>query len=144
MLKEFKLGNQRTHLDHIGIAVKDLEKVISIYELIGFTCKDREVIEDQGVQIALLLGGETRVELLASIKDSSPLNKFISNRGEGLHHIAVMVPNILETLSMCQDKGISVIDKKPRIGAGGSKIAFLHPKSTGGVLLELIEGKPWD
>ncbi len=126
-------------LDHIGIAVKNIDESIFAFKVIGITPGEREIIEDQGVEALMLPIGETRLELLEPFKDDSPISKFIDKKGEGLHHIALKTSDVKQILSKCSENGIKLIDKEPRIGAGGKKIAFLHPKSTNGVLIELTE-----
>lgn len=127
-------------IDHIGIAVKDLEKSLELYEgIFGIKCIGEEVVEEQKVKTAFLPIGDTEIELLASTSDDGPIAKFIEKRGEGVQHIAFKVDNIDKALESLKEKGIKLIDEKPRIGAGGAKIAFLHPKSTDGVLIEISE-----
>lgn len=126
-------------VDHIGIAVKNLEDVIKIWESLGLKVEEIEEVPDQKVRTAIFHAGETRIELLEATAEDSPIAKFIEKRGEGIHHIALGVDNIEEHLEKLKEKGFRLIDEKPRIGAGGAKIAFVHPKSVGGVLLELCE-----
>ncbi|HDD31675.1 MAG TPA: methylmalonyl-CoA epimerase [Thermococcus litoralis] len=126
-------------VDHIGIAVKNLEDVIKIWENLGLKVEEIEEVPDQKVRTAIFHAGETRIELLEATAEDSPIAKFIEKRGEGIHHIALGVDNIEEHLEKLKEKGFRLIDEKPRIGAGGAKIAFVHPKSVGGVLLELCE-----
>ncbi|HHI01082.1 MAG: methylmalonyl-CoA epimerase [Thermococcus sp.] len=126
-------------VDHIGIAVKNLEDAIKIWESLGLKVEEIEEVPDQKVRTAIFHAGETRIELLEATAEDSPIAKFIEKRGEGIHHIALGVDNIEEHLEKLKEKGFRLIDEKPRIGAGGAKIAFVHPKSVGGVLLELCE-----
>ena len=127
-------------VDHIGIAVKNLEEALEFYEnTLGIKCVETEVVEEQKVKVAFLPIGDTEVELLESTEEDGPIAKFIEKRGEGIQHIAYRVDNIEEAIVELQAKGIRLIDEKPRYGAGGAKIAFLHPKSTFGVLIELCE-----
>ena len=126
-------------VDHIGIAVKNLEEAIKIWENLGLKVEEIEEVPDQKVRTAIFHAGETRIELLEATAEDSPIAKFIEKRGEGIHHIALGVDNIEEMLKKLKEKGFRLIDEKPRIGAGGAKIAFIHPKSVGGVLLELCE-----
>jgi methylmalonyl-CoA/ethylmalonyl-CoA epimerase len=126
-------------LDHVGIAVRQIAETLKAYRLLGIEPGQREVVADQGVELQMLPVGITRLELLQPMNDDSPLSKFIQKRGEGLHHIALKVQNIEAVLESCKNNGIRLIDEKPRIGAGGSLIAFIHPASTGGVLIELVE-----
>lgn len=129
-------------IDHIGIAVKDLDEVLKFYEnTLGIKCKGTEVVEEQHVKTAFLPLGDSEIELLESTSDDGPIAKFIEKNGEGIQHLALRVDNIESVLDEMREKGVRLIDEKPRIGAGGAKIAFLHPKSTHGVLLELCERK---
>lgn len=127
-------------IDHIGIAVKDLEKTLEFYQqMLGLECTGREVVEEQKVKVAFLPVGDSEVELLESTDQEGPIAKFIEKKGEGIQHIAFRVDDIEQTLKELKDKGVRLIDEKPRYGAGGAKIAFLHPKSTNGVLIEISE-----
>lgn len=133
---------QTTHIEHIGIAVKDLNKAIRFYEdVMGLHCYNIEEVVDQKVRTAFFMAGETKIELLESTSEDGPVAKFLEKRGEGVHHIAFAVKGIGEALSQAQENGIQTIDKEPRKGAEGLDIAFLHPKSTFGVLTELCENK---
>jgi len=127
-------------IDHIGIAVSNLEEAIKVYESIGLKVAETEEVEDQKVRVAMIPVGESRIELLEATSPDSAIAKFIEKRGEGIHHIAINVENIEEALKKAKEAGIKLIDEKPRIGAGGKKVAFLHPKSLRGVLLEFVEG----
>ncbi len=127
-------------IDHIGIAVKNLEEALAFYEdALGLQATGTEVVEEQKVKIAFLPLGESKLELLESTSPDGPVAKFIEARGEGIQHIAVRVDNIEEMLQEMEEKGVRLIDKPPRYGAGGARIAFLHPKSTSGILLELCQ-----
>lgn len=127
-------------VDHIGIAVKSLDEALNFYEnTLGIKCVETEVVEEQKVKVAFLPIGDTEVELLESTEEDGPIAKFIEKRGEGIQHIAYKVDDIEEAIADLKAKGIRMIDEKPRYGAGGAKIAFLHPKSTFGVLIELCE-----
>jgi methylmalonyl-CoA/ethylmalonyl-CoA epimerase len=133
-----------THIEHIGIAVKDLQAAIRYYEdVLGLDCYAIEEVEDQKVRTAFFMVGATKIELLETTDPEGPIGKFIEKRGEGMHHIAFAVKNIQGALDGLAGKGIQLIDHTPRKGAEGLNIAFLHPKSTGGVLTELCE-KPVD
>ncbi|MEM3699990.1 MAG: methylmalonyl-CoA epimerase [Candidatus Bathyarchaeia archaeon] len=127
-------------VDHVGVAVKNLDEAISIYQnVLGFELEGVHVLSERKVKVAFLFsGGETRIELLEPLGSDSPVAKFLDSRGEGIHHIAVKVENIEAVLDDFKRKGVVLVDEKPRIGAEGAKIAFVHPKSTKGVLLELI------
>jgi methylmalonyl-CoA/ethylmalonyl-CoA epimerase len=127
-------------LDHIGIAVKKLDDALEIYErILGLKVEKIRDFEEQRVKIAFLLAGETKIELLEPTDKEGPVARFIEKRGEGVHHLAFIVTDIEAALQRMKDKGIAVVDEKPRIGAEGFKIAFLHPKSTKNVLVELCE-----
>ena len=127
-------------VDHIGIAVKNLDEALKFYEdVLGLKCAGSEVVEEQKVKVAFLPIGDTEVELLESTEEDGPIAKYIEKKGEGIQHIDYRVANIEEAIEEMKSKGIRMIDEKPRYGAGGAKIAFLHPKSTHGVLIELCE-----
>jgi methylmalonyl-CoA/ethylmalonyl-CoA epimerase len=131
-----------SHIEHIGIAVRNLETAIDFYEkVMGLKCYNIEEVKEQKVRTAFLMIGETKIELLESTDPEGPVGKFIEKRGEGIHHIAFSVENIEDQLKHASDQGISLIDNKPRKGAEGLDIAFLHPKSTSGVLIEFCEKK---
>jgi len=131
-----------THIEHIGIAVKNISDSISYYEnVLGLKCYSIEEVKDQKVKTAFFKIGETKIELLEATDPDSPIGKFIENKGEGIHHLAFAVNDIESSLKEVEAKGIRLIDKTPRKGAEGLEIAFLHPKSTGGVLTELCEDK---
>ncbi len=129
-----------SHIEHIGIAVKNLDEQIAYYQdVLGLTCYNIEEVADQKVRTAFFMVGQTKIELLESTDPEGPVGKFIEKRGEGVHHIAYAVDSVQEFLDSASEKGITLIDKKPRKGAEGLSIAFLHPKSTFGVLTELCE-----
>ncbi|MFO7829280.1 MAG: methylmalonyl-CoA epimerase [Bacteroidales bacterium] len=131
-----------SHIEHIGIAVKNLDETIKYYEdVLGLKCYNIEEVKDQKVKTAFFKVGDTKIELLESTDPEGPIGKFIEKKGEGIHHLAFAVNNIEETLKKAEDKGVRLIDQKPRKGAEGLDIAFLHPKSTFGVLTELCEDK---
>jgi methylmalonyl-CoA/ethylmalonyl-CoA epimerase len=131
-----------SHIEHIGIAVSNLTAAIDLYEkLFGLKCYNIEEVPDQKVKTAFFRVGETKIELLESTDPESSIGKFISTRGEGIHHIAFAVNSIAEQLRHAEEIGIRLIDAKPRKGAEGLDIAFLHPKSTSGVLIEICEDK---
>ncbi|MDP2423511.1 MAG: methylmalonyl-CoA epimerase [Bacteroidales bacterium] len=131
-----------SHIEHIGIAVKNLEDSISYYEkVLGLECYAVEEVKDQKVKTAFFKVGQTKIELLESTDPEGPIGKFIEKRGEGVHHIAFAVENLENALAEAEANGIQLIDKQPRKGTEGLHIAFLHPKSTGGVLTELCENK---
>lgn len=129
-----------SHIEHIGIAVKNLDESIKQFEkMLGVKCYKIEEVKDQKVNTAFFKIGETKIELLEATSNESPIAKFIEKKGEGLHHIAFAVNEIQEKLNSMKEKGFNLIDEKPRAGADNMQIAFLHPKSTNGVLVELCE-----
>ena len=131
-----------THIEHIGIAVKNLEEAIKFYtEVIGVKCYGMEEIQDQKTRTAFFKVGETKIELLESTDPEGPVAKFIDKKGPGIHHIAFAVDNVEEALNNAESKGIELIDKKPRKGAEELLIGFLHPKFTFGVLMEFCGTK---
>jgi methylmalonyl-CoA/ethylmalonyl-CoA epimerase len=133
---------QTTHIEHIGIAVKNLADSIRFYEdILGLKCYNIEEVPDQKVRTAFFMVGQTKIELLESTAEDGPVAKFLEKKGEGVHHIAFAVKGIEDAIRFAQDKGMQMIDNKPRRGAEGMDIAFLHPKSTFGVLTELCEHK---
>lgn len=126
-----------THIEHIGIAVKNLEESIKYYEnVLGLKCYAIEEVADQKVKTAFFMVGQTKIELLESTDPEGPIGKFIEKKGEGIHHLAYAVSDLPEALEHARSKEIKLIDEKPRKGAEGLNIAFLHPKSTNGVLTE--------
>ena len=131
-----------SHIEHIGIAVNNLESAIRFYEeVLGLKCYNIEEVPEQKVRTAFFLVGQTKIELLESTDAEGPIGKFIEKRGEGIHHIAFAVENIENQLVHASESGIKLIDSSPRKGAEGLDIAFLHPKSTNGVLIELCENR---
>jgi methylmalonyl-CoA epimerase len=127
-------------IDHIGIAVRSLADAVKVYEnTLGLKVSGYETVEDQGVNLAMIPLGDSRIELLEPLHAQSPVEKFMAKRGEGIHHIAVAVDDIEEALKRFKASGARLIDAVPRRGAHNSKIAFIHPSSTNGVLLELVE-----
>ncbi len=127
-------------VDHIGIAVKSIEATKKLYhDLLGLDHAGNETVEEQKVTTAFFPVGDSEVELLESTSPDGPVAKYLEKRGEGVQHIAFRVENIEEALAELKAKGVQLIDEKPRRGAGGAKIAFLHPKSTYGVLVELCQ-----
>ena len=127
-------------IDHIGIATRQLEEGLAIWrDALGLTVDATEEISEQGVRVAMLPIGDTHVELLEALNPDSSVAKFVAKRGPGIHHIAVQVDDIHASLSDLKSKGARLIDETPRIGAGGCLIAFVHPSTTNGVLLELVQ-----
>mgnify|MGYP001571248069 CR=1 FL=1 len=137
-LKEIKM--ELTHIEHIWIAVKNLEESIKYHEdVLGLKCYTLEEVKDQKVRTAFFIVGQTKIELLESTEPDGPIGKYIEKKGEGIHHIAFATKDLKDALKEAEAKGIQLIDKEPRKGAEGLNIAFLHPKTTGGVLTELCE-----
>lgn len=129
-----------TVVDHIGIAVKNIEEALQFWEkTLGIHCTGVEEVAEQKVKTAFLPLKDTEIELLEPTADDSPVAKFIEKKGEGIHHLAIRVENLEEALETMKARGMRLIDEKPRYGAGGARIAFVHPKTAGGVLLELSE-----
>jgi methylmalonyl-CoA/ethylmalonyl-CoA epimerase len=127
-------------IDHIGVAVEDLDAAIALHETTyGMALVHREVVSEQGVEAVLLDVGENHVELLRPLADDTPVGKFLASRGPGLHHVAFQVPDIEATLGALKEAGAQLIDETPRIGIRNSRVAFVHPKSTGGVLTEIVQ-----
>ncbi len=127
-------------IDHIGIAVKSLAEAVKVYEdVIGLKVSGYDQVDEQGVRVAMLPAGDSRIELLEPITADSPIEKFMSKRGEGIHHIALRVDDIEAALARFKAAGARLIDSTPRVGAHNTRIAFVHPSSTHGVLVELVE-----
>ena len=127
-------------IDHVGIAVSNLDRAIALYEgTFGMPLVHRETVEEQGVEAVLLDVGDGHVELLSPLGPDTVVGKFVERRGEGLHHVAYRVDDIDATLASLKEAGVELIDSEARIGIRGSRVAFLHPKSTGSVLTELVE-----
>jgi len=131
-----------THIEHIGIAVKNLQESIEYWERVfGLKCYAIEEVPEQRVKTAFFMVGQTKIELLESTDPEGPIGKFIEKKGEGVHHLAFATKGLEQVLAETESKGVQLIDKQPRKGAEGMHIAFLHPKSTFGVLTELCENK---
>ena len=127
-------------IEHVGVAVDDLNGISDVFgERLGLELRSREKIDDQQVITDIYETGSGKLEFLKATDKNSPISHFIDKKGSGMHHIALFVDNLLTALDYLKDQGIQLIDESPRIGAEGFKIAFLHPKSTGGVLIELCE-----
>jgi methylmalonyl-CoA/ethylmalonyl-CoA epimerase len=129
-----------TRIDHVGLAVADLDAAIALHEQIyAMPVVHRETVMEQGVEAVLLDVGENHVELLCPLADDTPVGRFLARRGPGLHHVAYQVADIDAALAALSEQGVRLIDATPRIGIRGSRVAFLHPAATGGVLTELVE-----
>ena len=127
-------------IDHIGVAVEDIDAALALYERsFEMALAHRETVEEQGVEAVLLDVGENHVELLRPLADDTPVGRFLAKRGPGLHHVAYQVDEIEATLAQLRARGVRLIDEAPRIGIRGSRVAFLHPSASGGVLTELVE-----
>lgn len=128
------------HIDHIGVAVKSNQESKAFWSgILGLPFEGEETVEEQKVKTAFLPVDKSEVELLESTAEDGPVAKFIEKKGQGVHHVAFRVDDIEAALAELKEKGVALIDQSPRIGAGGAKIAFIHPKATGGVLVELCE-----
>ncbi len=127
-------------IDHIGIATRGIQDAITFYrDVLGLDVTETEEVADQKVRVAMLPIGESCIELLEATSEDSPISRFLEKRGPGIHHIAVRVDDIRAALANLRQKGARLIDEEPRKGAGGCLVAFVHPSSTGGVLLELVQ-----
>jgi methylmalonyl-CoA epimerase len=129
-------------IDHLGIAVKSLAQARKVYEDLGLEIHGEETVEDEKVKVAMVPVGESRIELLEATSDDSVIAKFIAKRGEGLHHVALHVDNLQEAIDKLKASGARLISDEIKIGAGGHLYVFVHPQSTGGVLLELVQEQP--
>jgi methylmalonyl-CoA/ethylmalonyl-CoA epimerase len=130
-------------IDHIGIATQSIDEALGFWrDALGLEVTHTETVEEQGVRVAMLPCGEPRVELLEPTGPASPVAKFLDKRGPGIHHVAVRVADIRASLARLKAEGARLIDEEPRTGAGGCLVAFVHPSSSGGVLLELVEHAP--
>jgi methylmalonyl-CoA epimerase len=127
-------------IDHVGVAVEDLEAAIALYEgRFGLALVHREVVEEQGVEAVLLDVGENHVELLAPLGPETTVGRFLAKRGPGLHHVAYQVPDAEAALDALRAQGVTLLDEAPRTGIRGSRVAFVHPRSSGGVLTEIVQ-----
>jgi methylmalonyl-CoA epimerase len=126
-------------IDHIGVAVSSLTESRAFYEALGLVCGGEEEVPEQRVRVAFFPAGEGRIELLESTDPEGPIGKFVAKKGPGLHHVCLAVPDLRAALEDLKARGCALIDQAPRVGAGGHLVAFVHPKSTGGVLLELSQ-----
>lgn len=127
-------------IDHIGVATDDLDGAIALYEgTMGMPVAHRETVESQGVEAVLLDVGEGHVELLRPLGPDTPIGKYLERKGPGLHHVAYAVDDIDDVLGQLKDAGVELIDSEARVGIRNSRVAFLHPRSTGGVLTEIVE-----
>ncbi len=127
-------------IDHLGIAVKSLTAAKAIYEKLGMRISPEETVEDEKVRLVMVPIGESRLELLEATSEDSAIAKFIAKHGEGLHHVCLRVPDLAAAVAKLKGDGVRLVSNEIKIGAGGHKYIFVHPQSTGGVLLELVEG----
>ncbi len=131
-----------TAIDHVGVAVASIDEALPLYrDGLGMTLVHRETVAEQGVDAALLDVGDSHVELVAPLSSETPVGRFLAARGSGLHHVAYRVTSIEDALAGCQAAGLRLIDETPRTGIRGSRVAFLHPRATGGVLTEIVQPK---
>ena len=129
-------------VDHIGIATPEIEQALAVWrDALGLSVDSTDEVAEQGVRVAMLEIGDTHIELLEPLGDDSPVAKFLQKRGPGIHHVAVRVTDIRASLAHLKEKGTRLIDETPRTGAGGCLVAFVHPSSANGVLLELVQHK---
>jgi len=128
-------------IDHLGIAVKSLAAAKGIYEKLGLTVSQEEVVEAEQVRLVMVPVGESRLELLEARSETSAIAKFIAERGEGLHHVSLRVPDLEAAVQRLKKDGVRLVSEEIKIGAGGHRYVFVHPSSAGGVLLELVEAK---
>jgi methylmalonyl-CoA/ethylmalonyl-CoA epimerase len=129
-----------SRIDHIGVAVQELEPALELYrDSFELELAHREVVEEQGVEAVLMDVGENHVELLAPLRPETPVGRFLARQGPGLHHVAYQVRDIDATLAALKQAGLALIDEQPRTGIRGSRVAFMHPRATGGVLTEIVE-----
>ena len=130
-------------IDHIGIAIRGIDEAAAAWlRALGLSAFETEEVADQKVRVAMLPIGESRIELLEGTAADSPIARFIEKRGPGIHHLAVNVEDIYSALARLKEDGVRLIDTEPRMGAGGCLVAFVHPSSMGGVLLELVQNRP--
>jgi methylmalonyl-CoA epimerase len=133
-----------SRIDHIGVAVEEIEPAMALYrDSFELEVAHREVVSEQGVEAVLLDVGENHVELLAPLSPDTPVGKFLARQGPGLHHVAYQVQDIEAALQACRQAGLQLIDEAPRDGIRGSRVAFLHPGATGGVLTEIVQPGGW-
>lgn len=135
-----RLAGVFRRIDHIGVAVQEIDASLELWrDRFQMEVAHREVVEEQGVEAVLLDVGENHVELLAPLGDETPVGKFLAKQGPGLHHVAYQVADIDATLATLRESGMALLDERPRVGIRGSRVAFLHPRATAGVLTEIVE-----
>jgi len=128
------------HIDHLGIAVKSLSAAKAIYQKLGLNISEEETVEQEQVRLVMVPVGESRLELLEATSENSAIAKFIAKRGEGLHHVCLKVPDLPGAVAKLKNDGVRLVSEEIKTGAGGHQYVFVHPSSTGGVLLELVQG----
>src|SRR5581483_6720350 len=128
-------------IDHLGIAVKSLSAAKGLYEKLGMSISPEETVEKEKVRVVMVPAGESRIELLEATSEDSTIAKFIAKRGEGLHHVCLRVPDLAEAVQRLKQDGVRLVSEEIKIGAGGHRYIFVHPSSSGGVLLELVEAR---
>lgn len=134
------MSSSNFKIQHLGVAVESIDEALNFWrDGLGLELHEIEVVEDQGVRVAMLLIGESRIELLEATGAETPVGKFLAKRGAGIHHLCVEVDELKTKLAELKARGVRLIDESPRLGAGGALVAFIHPASTGGVLIELTQ-----
>lgn len=136
------LKNNSASIDHLGIAVKSLQAAKSFYSILGLEISADEIVEHEQVRLAMVMLGDSRLELLEPLSDDSPVGRFLARRGEGLHHIALRVPDIEARLQELKNQGVRLVSDTVQRGAGGHLYFFVHPSSAGGVLMEIVQNAP--
>lgn len=127
-------------IDHIGVVVKSIEDALKLYnDLLGLEITGEEVLEDRGLKVAFIKAGDTRIELLEPLHENSEISGFLAKKGEGIHHIAYEIDNVKDMISKSKELGLKPLSDEPKPGAHNTKVVFLHPKTTNGVLVELVE-----
>lgn len=129
-----------TSIDHLGIAVRSVKAAKTIYEKLGLNASSEETVEGEQVHVAMIPVGESRIELLEPTSETSTVAKFLAKRGEGLHHICLRVPDLKSAVDRLKQDNVRLVSEEIKVGAGGHRYVFVHPSSTGGVLMELVEG----
>jgi methylmalonyl-CoA epimerase len=138
------LRNNSSSIDHLGIAVKSLQAAKSFYSVLGLEISEDEIVEQEQVKLAMVMLGDSRLELLEPLSEDSPVGRFLARRGEGLHHVALRVPDIHARLEKLKSEGIRLVSETVQRGAGGHLYFFVHPSSAGGVLMEIVQDAPED
>lgn len=139
--ERYRPASMLTAIDHVGVAVPSIDDALPAYRDLGMALVHRETVAEQGVEAVLLDVGDSHVELLQPLGDETAVGRFLASRGPGLHHVAYRVASIEQALEQCRNEGLRLIDAEPRTGIRGSRVAFLHPRATGGVLTEIVQPK---